>query len=345
MQWKPASWSAVWAAVTMLLTAVGVGCSSGPAPVSETGSGHGADDATTTSTPATRDGGSTDQVQPLAYINGQAIDARELMASLIETAGGEVLAETVLDRLIERRLERRGLTVTADDLEQERNALLATLSDDPDEAALLLRRLRERRGLGERRFDALLRRNAGLRKLVRDEVTVTRAALNQAYRERYGERYRARLIVVPSVVEANRLRARAIEQPSRFGELAALHSTDASAVQGGLLPDISPVDATYPAAVRQALESLEPGQVSDIISLDQGFAILKLEQKIEPRRVAMADVEQELAERVQRQGEGLRMQQLARELLTRANVVTLNPGLSESWRRQLQQIAAPELTR
>src|SRR5690606_1933773 len=117
----------------------------------------------------------------------------------------------------------------------------------------LLREVRRRRGLGEQRFLALLRRNAGMRAMVQGQVNVSEPSLQRAYKLAYGEQYVARIIVVPTLQDASRLRESLGDPNVSFADLAVKRSTDPSAVQGGLLPPISPVDDAFPKAVRDAL--------------------------------------------------------------------------------------------
>lgn len=290
--------------------------------------------------------------RPLAYVNSEPIRRDALLDPLIEAAGGEVLAELVLDRLIDQQLDERSQTLTEDELAAERERLLTALApDDEDEAARVLRELRQQRGLGETRFQSFLRRNAGLRKLVADEVEVTDAAVRDAFNRRYGERYRARLIVVDSFEQAARLREQAIERQASFSDLAAEHSTDISADRGGLLSPINPADSSYPQVLRDALVRLdeqvnERGEqggapVSEVLAIEGQFALVKLEEKIGPEDVEFADVKDELAREVRARLEQRRMQQRARRMLSDANIVILDGALSDRWQRQREVLLNP----
>ncbi len=270
-----------------------------------------------------------DRSAVVAYVDGTAIRRSALWPGLVEAAGQTVLDEVVLDRLLTERFAAQGRTLTGADVAAELSALSESLSDDPDEAARLLNELRRRRGLGDDRFDRLLRRNAMLRQLVADEVAVSDAQAQRLYDRRYGPRYRVRLFTADSARAAQRLRARALAGEP-FGELAARHSTDASAAQGGLLSPISPLDPTYPQAVRDALPKLDPATergLSPVIALEGGFAVLKLEEVQEAQAVPFEEVKENLRRAARRQGERLRMEQLANALREGADVLVLDPAL------------------
>lgn len=317
------------AAILTLLMAISLpGCASGPGPTRS-----GLDDRPTPADPSAS--------TTAAYINGKPLSRDELYAIMASQLGGEALAEVVLGRAIEAQLMERGLTLSPQDLDAERRYVRLGLSSDPDQAVLLLRQMRQRRGLTDARFDALLRRNAGLRKMVADQIEVGDAAVGQAYQSAYGPRYRVRLLVTQTLETARLARARA-NRGSPFGELATELSTDSSRAQGGLLSPISPTDTSYPQAIRDALSDLnvesDRSRLSPILAIDSGFALLYLEELIPGQDIAFATVEADLRRGVRLQLERVRMQQLARSMLEGANVVVLDPLLEPGWARQKEAV-------
>ncbi|MEX0742165.1 MAG: peptidylprolyl isomerase [Phycisphaeraceae bacterium] len=261
-------------------------------------------------------------------------DLREIM---IESAGADALSEWTMDKQLDLALREAKLSISDAEIDRERQRLLAQFSDDPDEATRILDRVRQERRLGPTRFRLLLRRNAGLRKLVADRVTVNDAMVEQLYQQRYGPRTVARLIMVESIADASRVSRRLAEGES-FMDLAVELSIDESASRGGLLPEIAPGDATFPSAIRQALGELEPGGVSDPIAVDGGFAILLAERKIEPDAVALEDVEAELRQEVRLRNERIAMQQRARLLLEDAEITVLDTQLQRTWQQHRREI-------
>lgn len=285
--------------------------------------------------------GAAEGGRALAFVAGDAVFTTELMPMLIESTGGQVFSELVLEKLIDDRLAADGRAITEAQLEHERQLLAENLSDNPDEAARLLRELRRRRGLGEARFRSLLRRNAGLRQMVQPRVQITRAGLEQAYHLKYGPTYQARLIVVPSQYQARRI----VEQLAGgedFAALAAEHSTDASRAQGGLLPPINPRDPGFPEVIRSALPRLGPMEVSQIIAVEGGFAILRLEKMTPGAEVAFEDVRSELSRATRLQLERILMQQAARALISGAEVIVLDPVLEAGWQEQKTSLLSPQ---
>lgn len=278
-----------------------------------------------------------DPAKPLAFIHGQPIAWTDLQPALFESAGGEVLGEIVLQRGIDRRLAARTITLDDAAINTERTYLLTALSPDADTAVRLLRELRERRGLGDRRFDMLLRRNAGLRALVRDDVRITDAELRAQHQLDYGDSFEVRLILTDTLQQASEV-VRRLKAGESFIDLAVTLSRDESRFQGGLLPLVNPADATFPDAVRAAIGKLRPGEVSDPVALTNGFAVLRLERKIAGRGVGFDDVKEELERNLRRRVERFLMQQLAVNILNEADVVVLDASLQKSWTQQKQRL-------
>lgn len=282
---------------------------------------------------------------PLAFINGQRVAWSDLAPATLEAAGGEALFHLVLDRAIGARLAERGLTLTAQDVAAERAALLRSLdAENPDQAVRLLRELRVRRGLGPQRFEALLRRNAGLRKLATrgGEPTVSDAELRTAYETAYGAQVQVRLALLDTLAEARRFRAEVAAAPrpeSRFIELAVDRSIDPSASRGGLLAPVSVADAAYPPAFRQALASWlneppERGIVSRAVALESGVAVMQFVRVVPAREVPLASVEAELRKALRRRKVREAMDRLAESLVAESEVVVLDDTLGDAWDRR-----------
>src|SRR5690606_24712031 len=139
-------------------------------------------------------------------------------------------------------------------------------------------------------------------------------------------------IVLPSLDEARRALAR-LEAGEPFVDVAVEMSTDASAARGGLLEPVSRADPSYPDALLNALWSLEPGTPSSPILLDDQYAILLLVREIEGQDVQIEAVRPEVERSARLAQERLRMDQLARNLLSDARITIFDEALKESWNR------------
>lgn len=274
-----------------------------------------------------------------AIVDNRPVPWAELRPALAEAAGAEVLGEVILDRLLDAELAARNLSVTREDIDAERRGLVEALTRDAradaNDAERLIERLRRSRGLGDARFAAQLARTAGLRRLVAGTVTVTDEEVRAAHAMRHGPAFRTRVIVVPEEREAARLWSELNEVKdglgARFTEAAAARSRDPSSARGGLLGPISPADPTFPAVVRRAVATQPPGALGPVLAVDNGYAILLVEERIEGDGAAFESVEAALRAELMRRRERLAMDELARRLLARANITVLDPGLRWSW--------------
>lgn len=281
-----------------------------------------------------------DTGRPVALIDGSPIQWSEIRPILLEAAGAAALEELALDRLIAIELARTGRSVSKADIDRERDNLLASLSPDRNIATRLLDEVRRRDNLGPKRFEDLLKRNAGLRMLVRDEVRLSPEALAQAYDMTAGPKRQVRIITISTLTEAERTLDR-LRAGAAFSDVAADVSTDRSAVRGGLLEPFARSDVSYPQALREAVFSLSPGQLSSPILLDNGYAIALLEREIPATGASLESMRPQLERSVRLAQERLLMDQLARRLLRESRITVIDDDLNESWRRRTPPGASP----
>lgn len=271
--------------------------------------------------------------RPAALINGKSLTWGELRATLSELAGGEALQEVILDQQINETLASMSMSVSTDDVAAERKLLLESLSDDPNHALRLLDELRNRQKLGPTRFEALMKRNAGLRALIRRNVVVSEEAVRNMHELRHGPRRQARIMTLPNL-EAAQAALNLINSGVSFADVAVEVSTDSSAARGGLLEPIGRVDPAYPEALRQTLWTLNPGEVSGPVMVENGFALVMLVKRIAGDGAQLDDVRPALERLVRLQQERLLMDELARRLLADTQVTVFDDSLHDSWKRR-----------
>lgn len=277
----------------------------------------------------------SERERPAAILAGEPISWAELRPALAEAAGGRVLEEVALDRLLAAQAAAAGIVIGPAQIDAEQRLLAQSLGldgSDPVGDAEVIDRVRRLRGLGEVRYAALLRRNATLRALAAPTIVVDEDAARRAYELRYGELIEVRLLTTATLREAqgalDRLRA---GEP--FGEVAAQVSTDVSAARGGILEPIHPSDASYPAALRQALIDATDGQVAGPIALEQGYALALRVGSTLPRPAPLFESVRDAMEREARLNqERLLMDRLARRMLEGIGLTALDRSLDWSWR-------------
>lgn len=281
---------------------------------------------------------------PTVTVNGVPLDERAVIAGLSELAGATVIEELALDHLLIEECRRAGVSISAEDVAGERSAMLGALAESGGDAPALLERLRDARGLGPTRFDALLRRNAMLRALVRDRVVVSPEMVEQRYRVRYGVKMSARLIFLPSAGEAERAKAEAgasTESTGKFIEIAIARSLDASSSRGGQLEPIHAEDPGYPAALREAIAGTQVGAISRVFAIDTGWGIVLRGPDVPAQNVKLEDVRAEVEQEVRRRTERLHMDQLSSTLIGAASVRTSDPSLEWAWRARARRAGVP----
>src|SRR6476646_9989479 len=82
-----------------------------------------------------------------------------------------------------------------------------------------------------------------------------------------------RILVLNSAEEAARVRVE-LEKGADFSVLAREKSVDATSLDGGLLGKIDP--ATLREEIRTAARGLAPGQLSPVLRMPSGFAVVKV---------------------------------------------------------------------
>ncbi len=321
--------------VLLALWVVSAGCaSSGGSDLRVSTKGLEAAEASLGAAPQDEDAGDRRvRRRPAALVGDERIDWSTLWTPLVEAAGGEVLEELALDILLEREAARAGVTIGAEAIQREREALMSNLAGSgrgASDAGALLLEVRRARGLGPARFESLLRRTALLRALVADEVRIDEAALREAYAIEHGERRAARLITTTTLQEASRAAAR-IRDGESFGAVAAQVSTDQSAARGGVIEPISLADASYPPGILSALRSLQEGEVSPPVAIDGGYALVRVERIIPADDVSFEEVREELAARARSRRERVLMDRLASRVLRDADITVLDTGLGRAW--------------
>ncbi|MEM9789250.1 MAG: peptidylprolyl isomerase [Planctomycetota bacterium] len=274
----------------------------------------------------------------VAYVGTQPVRLGDLRSGLLATGGGAVLGEAVLDAALADRLAGSGRSIDAADIDREREVLQATLSDNPDTAARLMRELRSARGLTDGRMDALMRRNAALRALVTEDVAVTEEAVRLAYERAYGPKRVVRVAVLPTPTQADRFTAD-VRGGRSFAELAIERSVDGSAGAGGLIAPIGRASESVPAGVRDAAWATPIGGTTGRVAVPEGYAVVRVERELSASGPGFAAARDDLAQRVRLEREAEAMRQLAGSILRGANVTVLNPELAASWTRYLDATA------
>jgi peptidyl-prolyl cis-trans isomerase C len=281
----------------------------------------------------------------VAMVNGEAIPKVEVERELdlaFEVQDGApsptpdqllALKRTVLQGLIDRLLllqdaRARGVTVPE---ETVRHAVARLKSEFPEERfgeALAQGRLTEQEF--ERKTAAQLTVEKLVDGVVYERVAVTEEEL-QGYLDAHTadfqepEQVHAAQIVVKEVDEAKKLREE-LRSGARFADLARAHSLSADARVGGDLGWFP--KGVMPPEFDKVAFSLQPGQISDVVTSEYGFHIFKVLEHRPARRKELAQVRREVERLLLREKREKAQDAYLAALRERATIRTNEPVLA-----------------
>lgn len=116
--------------------------------------------------------------------------------------------------------------------------------------------------------------------------------------------------------------------------LATEHSSDVSAARGGLLDPVGRFDATYPDAFREAVFSTQPGTLTPVVALDEGFAVALVTGERGGGGVSFDAARADLEDRLRLDAQQRAMATLFDRIRANMRVEPLDDALEWSWARQ-----------
>jgi len=247
----------------------------------------------------------------VAMVNGEAIPRVEFERELdlaFEIPDGApspapdqllALKRTVLQGLVDRQLllqdaRARGVTVSPETVQRAVARFKAEFPEERFREALAQGRLTEQEF--EQKTAARLIVEKLVDSVVYERVAVTEEEL-QAYLDAHTaefqepEQVHAAQIVVKEMDEAKKLREE-LRTGARFADLARAHSLSADARMGGDLGWFP--KGVMPPEFDKVAFSLQPGQISDVVTSEYGFHIFKVLERRPARRKELAQVRREV---------------------------------------------------
>ncbi len=231
----------------------------------------------------------------MALVNGKDISRKDLIHACVRRFGEDVLESLVNKRLIMSHCEARGITITQQEIATEIDRMAKRFKLGREQ---WFEMLEKERGINPQEYARdIVWPTLALRKLAAEKVNPTPEEINKAFVRDFGEMVGARLIAVNNANLARQLHAKLTANPDSFARVAIEHSIDVnSASVGGLIQPIR--HHIGDSALEREAFQLQPGQISAIISVAGQHVILKCEQRIAPRRVNRAEVEQQIVEKL-----------------------------------------------
>jgi len=232
-------------------------------------------------------------VKPVAMVNGAEITQEQLDAECLGRHGATVLEALVNRMIIEQGCAAAGVAVTAQDVDAEIDAMSRRFNVPRDQWVELIQK---ERGITAKQYaEDIVWPMLALRRLARAAIEPTDEEIAKAFDNQFGAAVKARIIVMPTRQEAEKVRAQALAAPDDFGALARQHSTDVgSASANGWVQPIRRHSGD--AAFERIAFALGEGKISDVVQVADQFIVLKCEGHLPAADVKLADARPRLAE-------------------------------------------------
>jgi len=236
--------------------------------------------------------------EPAAKVNGQPISLEEYARFTVHWNGYSILQRLINNKLIEQEAERRGITVSEDEIQRE---LYRQRQQHPSEETykefLRSSRLTEE----DLRYSARI--NCLSQKVVGEEISVSEEAARSFYEEnklqlfKTGQRWKLKEICVETEEEAEEILAQ-IKAGKPFEEMAKAHSFSPSAENGGDVGWIE--EGERGVLLERHFRRLRPNQVSKPVPSAEGFYLFLVSEKQQSAVKSFEEVKEEAMQAVER---------------------------------------------
>jgi parvulin-like peptidyl-prolyl isomerase len=263
-----------------------------------------------------------------ATINGRPmISVAELAQACIDRHGEEVLEGTINRTLLELECQKRGVQVSAQDMDQEiaRAAALGVppKSDGSPNVKAWLEEITRNEGISLEIYRRdVVWPSVALRKLAEGRVTVTPEDMQRGFESNYGPQARCLAIVLNNQRRAQEVfdLARKNNTAEYFGYLAEQYSIEpGSRALRGEVPPIKKWGG-MPVLEDEAF-ALKPGELSGVIQVNDKFVILRCEGFTKPEvNVKPAEVQDLLHREIYEKKLHLAMGNYFKNLLAAAEI-------------------------
>jgi foldase protein PrsA len=233
--------------------------------------------------------------QPLGRVNNQTITYDQVARECVARYGEEVLDSIINRLIIQQECERRGVTVTEAEVQQEVQKIVKDFNLSLDTWYHMLQT--ERNITPQQYHRDIIWPMLALKKLAGKDIQVTEEDMRKAFERDYGPRVEVRAIFVnDNLRRASQIWDECRKTPDEFDELAKKHSEDPnSRPLGGVIPPI-PRHAGLGQIEEEAFK-LKPGEISSVVQIGENrYVILKCEGFTRPVITDIKDVWTELHE-------------------------------------------------
>lgn len=230
--------------------------------------------------------------ETVATVGKSTISRQDWLNELAARYGKDVLKEMIDQKVIKEMAAKYTIKVSDQDVEREFRILQTNYNSSS-----------QNKSSDDKNWKEQIRNSLLLEELLTKDVVVSNKEL-KSYYEKNKEQfnvppaYHLAQIIVKTKEEAKEA-IKELSQGSNFSALAMERSVDEfSANEGGDIGYISDDDDRYPSEYINTAKTLKDGAYSDPIKVDKGYAILKLEGKINGKKYSFNAVKEQIRRQI-----------------------------------------------
>ena len=233
--------------------------------------------------------------QPVAMVNGSRVTKKEFYDRLEQAGGERVLADLIARRLLGEAFNKSGLKVTEQEITAEIEKAKKQAPSEAEWQSYL-----KQQGMSDADFRDFITFNLKVKKMAEKDVKITDEVLRKHFeenREQFSRPETVRLseIVVNDKAQADKIRGQ-LKDPAQFPTLARQYSVSVyTRERGGMRPE-EPIAGVQPEALKRAVLGLQVGQVSQPIKAENGWYIVKLEQRNAAQKADFNKIKEQVRE-------------------------------------------------
>ena len=216
----------------------------------------------------------------VASVDGQLVTWQELAQECVDRFGEDVLDNLINRLVIQRACAEKGIEVSVEEVRQEIMRISKRFGLDVQTWYTMLEAERDLTQAQYRRD--IIWPMLALKKLAGADVRITKTQLREAYQDRFGEKVKARMIMLDNLRRAQAVWERVHRNPDDFERIAREESVESnSRALGGVIPPIRQF-SSHEELRKAAFDLRTPGEVSGIVQLGlNSYVILKYEGRTE----------------------------------------------------------------
>jgi foldase protein PrsA len=226
--------------------------------------------------------------EAVASIGKKTISRQEWLDELVNRYGKDVLKDMIDQKVVNEMAAKYKIHVSDKDVDREFRMLQTNYQAPSD-----------RKNQDDRKLKEQIKSSLLLQEILTKDVVISDRELKQYYNRNKGlfdvpDAYHLSQIIVKTKDEAKKA-IKELSQGSSFSALAMERSIEEfSANDGGDIGYISQEDERYPKEYLLTAKKLKKGAYSQPIKVEQGYAILKLNGKINGIEYSFADVKEQI---------------------------------------------------